>query len=70
MGLLEPALAVRSGDADIDVDALADHLYTTFEGAYILCRTLEDKTAMRAQLKVLRQLVEVLLRGEGEVGGA
>ena len=65
VGLLEPALAVRRGGADIDVAALADHLYTTFEGAFILCRTLEDRSAMRAQLKVLRQLVEVLLRGEG-----
>ena len=34
-----PAAAPR---LDIDVDALADHLYTTFEGGFILCRTLED----------------------------
>ena len=27
-------------DLDIDVDALADHLFTTFEGGFILCRTL------------------------------
>ena len=63
--LLEPAFAARRSTTDVDLDALADHLYTTFEGAYILCRTLEDKTAMRAQLKVMRQLVEALLRGEG-----
>lgn len=59
--LLEPALADR-GDVDIDLDALADHLYTTFEGGFILCRTLEDPSAMRAQLRVLRQLLESLLR--------
>ena len=46
---------------DIDVDALADHLFTTFEGAFILCRTLEDSSAMRAQLQVLRKLLESLL---------
>lgn len=60
--LLRPALAVRA--AGIDVDALADHLYTTFEGAFILCRTLEDRTAMRAQLRVFRQLIEALLDDE------
>ena len=60
--LLRPALAVRRAGPDIDVDALADHLYTTFEGGFILCRTLEDSAAMRAQLRVMRQLVESLLR--------
>ena len=65
VSLLEPAFAVRRAKSDVDLEALADHLYTTFEGAYILCRTLEDRSAMRAQLKVMRQLVEVLLRGKG-----
>jgi TetR/AcrR family transcriptional regulator, transcriptional repressor for nem operon len=72
--LLQPALAARrpagdgrdrDGDAQVetglDVDALADHLYTTFEGAFILCRTFEDPAAMRGQLRILRQLVEALL---------
>ena len=27
---------------EIDIDALADHLFTTFEGRFILCRTFED----------------------------
>jgi TetR/AcrR family transcriptional repressor of nem operon len=66
--LLLPALAGRRAVAAhglevdaLDVDALADHLYTTFEGAYILVRTLEDRGAMRDQLRVLRQLLEALL---------
>jgi hypothetical protein len=59
--LLLPALA-RHPDRGVDVDALADHLYTTFEGAFILCRTLEDRAAMGAQLRILRQLLESLLR--------
>jgi TetR/AcrR family transcriptional regulator, transcriptional repressor for nem operon len=62
--LLRPALAARRPTLDIDVDALADHLYTTFEGGFILCRTLTDPTAMHAQLRIYRQLVEVLLRVE------
>ncbi|GAA1033576.1 TetR/AcrR family transcriptional regulator [Virgisporangium ochraceum] len=60
--LLRPALAGRRSAAGIDLDALADHLYTTFEGGFILCRTLESPAAMRAQLRIYRQLVEALLR--------
>lgn len=60
--LLRPAVADRCPDADIDVEALADHLYTTFEGGFILCRTLDDVSGMREQLRVFRQLLESLLR--------
>ena len=60
--LLRPALVARRPDLDIDVDALADHLFTTFEGGFILCRTIEAPSAMGAQLRVFRQLVEALLR--------
>jgi len=66
-GLLRPALAARAPGADLDVDALADHLYTTFEGGFILCRTYTDRSAMRAQLRIYRQLVQALLQG-GEAG--
>jgi TetR/AcrR family transcriptional regulator, transcriptional repressor for nem operon len=59
--LLRPALATSRHGADIDAGALADHLYTTFEGGFILCRTYADRTAMRAQLRIFRQLVEALL---------
>ena len=51
----------RSPRIDIDPDALADHLYTTFEGGFILSRTLSDPSAMRSQLRVYRQLLEALL---------
>jgi TetR/AcrR family transcriptional regulator, transcriptional repressor for nem operon len=61
VALLRPALAARRPDLAMDVDALADHLYTTFEGGFILCRTLTDPGAMRAQLRIFRQLVEALL---------
>jgi TetR/AcrR family transcriptional repressor of nem operon len=62
--LLRPALAARRPDADIDVDALADHLYTTVEGGFILCRTYADRNAMRAQLRVHRHLVQALLHAD------
>lgn len=61
VALLEPAIAARPSAAGVDPDALADHLYTTFEGGYILCRTLADPTAMRGQLQVFRHLLEALL---------
>jgi TetR/AcrR family transcriptional repressor of nem operon len=61
--LLRPALAARRARLadEIDVEALADHLFTTFEGAFILCRAHRQPSAMRAQLRVLRQLVEAVL---------
>jgi TetR/AcrR family transcriptional repressor of nem operon len=61
VALLRPALDARRPDVAIEVDALADHLYTTFEGGFILCRTFTDPAAMRAQLRIFRQLVEALL---------
>jgi TetR/AcrR family transcriptional regulator, transcriptional repressor for nem operon len=60
--LLRPALAARRPDLDIDVDVLADHLFTTLEAGFILCRTLGTPSAMGAQIRVFRQLVVALLR--------
>jgi TetR/AcrR family transcriptional repressor of nem operon len=62
--LIRPALAIRRPALNIDVDALADHLYTTFEGGFILRRTLTDRSAMRAQLRIYRQLMEALLHAD------
>jgi TetR/AcrR family transcriptional repressor of nem operon len=58
--LLRPALAARRVEG-VDVEALADQLFTTFEGGYLMCRSLQSAQPMRAQLRVLRQLVSVLL---------
>jgi TetR/AcrR family transcriptional regulator, transcriptional repressor for nem operon len=62
--LLQQALIARRPTANIDVNALADHLYTTFEGGYILCRTYTDRSAMRAQLRIYRQLIQALLHAD------
>jgi TetR/AcrR family transcriptional repressor of nem operon len=40
---------------------LADHVFATFEGAFILARSTNDPGHMRAQLAVLRQLLTALL---------
>ena len=44
-----------------DAKELADHLFATFEGGYLLCRSLGSPEPMRAQLRVYRQLVQSLL---------
>ena len=60
LALLQPALDAR-GVRDVDADALADHLFTTFEGGYLLCRSFASPQPMRDQLRVLRRLVAALL---------
>lgn len=40
-----------------DLDALADHVFVTFEGAFLLCRSTSSPEHMRAQLRVLRHLL-------------
>ena len=57
--LLRPALAAR--ELAISPDELADHLFATFEGAYLMCRAARSPAPMRQQLRVLRQLVEAVL---------
>lgn len=57
--LLRDALGGRT---DVDVDALSDHVWVTFEGAFLLARTTGEPSQMRRQLAVLRRLLESLLR--------
>ena len=59
--LLGDALAARPDAVPVDTNALADHVFVTFEGAFILARSMNDAGHMRAQLRVLRQLLEALL---------
>jgi TetR/AcrR family transcriptional repressor of nem operon len=44
-----------------DVDALSDHVFVTFEGAFLLARALGDPSHMRRQLRTLRELVTAAL---------
>jgi TetR/AcrR family transcriptional repressor of nem operon len=59
--ILRAALDQRRPGHQIDTDALADHLFVTFEGAFLLCRSTGDNRHMHAQLTVLRRLLESLL---------
>ena len=60
-------LAALLGDAlgdrahGLDVDALADHVFVTFEGAFLLARSTGDPGHMRRQLAVLRRLLAAFL---------
>jgi TetR/AcrR family transcriptional regulator, transcriptional repressor for nem operon len=58
---LEAAAEAGTPADGFDLDALADHLFVTFEGAFILGRTMGETRHMRAQLRVLRQLLEAAL---------
>ena len=58
----ELLVEATSGRTDIDVAALSDHVFVTFEGAFLLARTTGDPGQLRRQLGVTRQLVESLLR--------
>jgi TetR/AcrR family transcriptional repressor of nem operon len=57
---LEAGVQVHPPRSVVDLEALADHVFVTFEGAFILARTTGDGSHMRRQLAVLRQHLELL----------
>lgn len=59
--LLTQALATRKPRTRVDTEALVDHFFATFEGAFLLRRATGDESHMRRQLAVLRQLLQALL---------
>ena len=46
--------------ASIDADAIADHVFATFEGAFMLTRAMRDPELMRRQLALVREYVALL----------
>jgi TetR/AcrR family transcriptional repressor of nem operon len=56
--LLSEAFHGRPG---VDLEALSDHVFVTFEGAFLLARSTGQPAHMRAQLRILRQLLTGLL---------
>ncbi len=54
--------AALDRDLDLgDAEALADHVFVTFEGAFLLSRSTGKPEHMRAQLGVLRRLLAATL---------
>lgn len=59
---LEAAAAVHPPVADVDLPSLADQVFTTFEGGFILTRAMRDPAHLRAQLAHLRHYLELLFQ--------
>lgn len=59
--LLREALAAR-GIRGVPVDAIADHVFVTFRGAFLLARATGDSAQVKEQFRALRMLLWALLR--------
>jgi TetR/AcrR family transcriptional regulator, transcriptional repressor for nem operon len=57
---LEAAAELHPPREPVDLGALADHIFATFEGAFVLARTMDDRSLMRAQLELVRRLVALI----------
>jgi TetR/AcrR family transcriptional regulator, transcriptional repressor for nem operon len=57
---LEAAARVHPPATEVDLHSLADQVFTTFEGGFILARAMHDPTHLRAQLAHLRHYLELL----------
>jgi TetR/AcrR family transcriptional regulator, transcriptional repressor for nem operon len=59
---LEAAARAHPPATAVDLPSLADQVFTTFEGGFILARALHDPTHLRAQLAHLRHYLELLFQ--------
>jgi TetR/AcrR family transcriptional repressor of nem operon len=59
---LEAAAHVHPPAIDVDLASLADQLFSTFEGGFILARALDEPGHLRAQLAHLRHYLELLFQ--------
>lgn len=57
---IRQAAEVHPPTVSVDADALADHLYATFEGAFIVARAMDDRSIMRNQLELVRTFVSAI----------
>lgn len=58
---LEQAAKTRPRLRDVDLVSLADQVFTTFEGGFILARATNDPSHLRRQLSQLRHYLELLI---------
>ena len=58
---LEAAAAARPLTVDVDLHSLADQVFTTIEGGFILTRAVGDPTSLAMQLGHLRTYMTLLL---------
>jgi TetR/AcrR family transcriptional regulator, transcriptional repressor for nem operon len=57
---LRRAAEVHPPKIAIDPDVLADHVFATFEGAFMLTRAMSDADIMRSQLELVRRYVALI----------
>jgi TetR/AcrR family transcriptional regulator, transcriptional repressor for nem operon len=57
---LQAAARVHPPAVAVDLHSLADQVFTTFEGGFILARAMHDPRHLRAQLAHLRHYLELL----------
>lgn len=57
---LEAAVELHPPATAVDLPSLADQVFTTFEGGFILARAMNDPNHLRAQLAHLRHYLELL----------
>jgi TetR/AcrR family transcriptional repressor of nem operon len=58
---LEQAVASHPRLRGVDLPALADQVFTIFEGGFVLARATNDSTHLRRQLAQLRHYLELLM---------
>lgn len=64
-GKLEEIAAERPARLEVDLDVVADQLWSTFEGAFILSRTMQSPGAVAGQLRQYRNYLELLFADTG-----
>ena len=57
---LRRAAEVHPPKIAIEPDVLADHVFATFEGAFMLTRAMSDPEMMRRQLELVRRYVALI----------
>ena len=60
---LESAAVTRPRLQQVDLQALADQVFTIFEGGFVLARATNDWSHLRRQLGQLRHYLELLIEG-------
>jgi TetR/AcrR family transcriptional repressor of nem operon len=59
---LEAAVRAHPPAVAVDLPSLADQVFTTFEGGFILARAMDDPSHLSAQLSHLRRYVALLFQ--------
>jgi TetR/AcrR family transcriptional repressor of nem operon len=62
VGKLEEAAQAHPPAMDVDLPSLADQIFTTFQGGFILARAMDEPDHLRRQLAHVRQYVELLFQ--------